>query len=76
MWDCDLKTYTAPPSTDKKRMKITADGIVEEEPDFLFEKNYDGLVYDAGNRTGNELNGTCQLGQLLMRGYEQELVNG
>ena len=28
------------------------------------------------DRTGNSLNGTCQLGQLLMRGYDQELRNG
>jgi hypothetical protein len=49
---------------------------MEEEADFLFEKHYDALVLESGNRTGNELNGDCQLGQLLMRGYEQELMNG
>lgn len=52
-------------------------GLLRESPDFLFEKNYDALLYGStGNSTGNELNGTCQLGQLLMRGYDQELQNG
>ena len=77
MWNCDLKTYISPPSADKGAV-ITEEGeVLEEEPDFLFEKRYDALEFGGGrNRTGNELNGTCQLGQLLMRGYEQELQNG
>ncbi|KAL7463246.1 hypothetical protein ACHAXS_003618 [Conticribra weissflogii] len=68
-----------------------SEGILEEEPDFLFEKRYDALKFASSAKqqqssiyqvdppyttTGNELNGTCQLGQLLMRGYEQELSNG
>ena len=67
----------APPSTDKSSIKMNAalGGVLEEEADFLFEKRYDALLL-MKNRTGNELNGTCQLGQLLMRGYEQELTNG
>ena len=78
VWDCDLKTYTAPPSTDKSKMITNVEyGLLRESPDFLFEKNYDALLYGStGNSTGNELNGTCQLGQLLMRGYDQELQNG
>jgi hypothetical protein len=78
MWNCDLKTYISPPSADRGAV-ITEEGeVLEEEPDFLFEKRYDALAFGGGgrNRTGNELNGTCQLGQLLMRGYEQELQNG
>lgn len=72
----------APPSTDKSKIIVDAsssgDGsVVEEEPDFLFEKRYDALLYSSGNgTTGNELNGSCMMGQLLMRGYEQELMNG
>ena len=46
-----------------------------KEPDFLFEKRYDALIISP-EKTGNNLNGTCQLGQLLMRGYDQELRNG
>eukprot|EP00804_Cyclotella_cryptica_P028637 CCRYP_008166-RA/>CCRYP_008166-RA protein AED:0.20 eAED:0.20 QI:507/0.75/0.6/1/0.5/0.4/5/1181/519 len=76
IWNCDLKTYISPPSTGKERVVNGDGGILEEEPDFLFEKRYDALMYQNGNSTGNELNGTCQLGQLLMRGYDQEMQNG
>jgi len=41
---------------------------------FLFEKNYDALRDPPQLR--NLLNGTCEKGQLLMRGYVQELHNG
>lgn len=64
----------APPSA--KFKSNHGDNLMEEEADFLFEKHYDALELEDGNRTGNELNGDCQLGQLLMRGYEQELKNG
>jgi hypothetical protein len=74
IWNCDLKTYMAPPSAQFKSNH--GDNLMEEEADFLFEKHYDALVLEGGNRTGNELNGDCQSGQLLMRGYEQELKNG
>lgn len=50
-------------------------GALSQEPDFLFEKRYDALRVSP-SRTGNFLNGTCQLGQLLSRGYDQELRNG
>ncbi|KAL3937473.1 MAG: hypothetical protein SGBAC_007430 [Bacillariaceae sp.] len=71
VWNCDIKTYLSPPS--QKR-------IYEEEdedshggaPMFLFD-----LVFDALKPPlSNTLNGTCQEGQLLLRGYEQQLYNG
>jgi hypothetical protein len=70
IWNCDLKTYSSPPATTKEKGKqVDEDGnLLEEEPDFLFEKRYDAAH--------NILNGTCQLGQLLAKGYEQELSNG
>jgi hypothetical protein len=55
---------------------------------FLFEKKYDALIphpvegEDSTSTTtttmsfSNALNGTCQVGQLLLQGYEQELQNG
>lgn len=48
---------------------------------FLFEKKYDTFTNIFGSSelkstVTNELNGTCQLGQLLLQGYEQELTNG
>ena len=41
---------------------------------FLFDKQYDVLQHPP--QLKNQLNGTCQMGQLLLRGYEQELHNG
>ena len=77
IWNCDLKTYVSPPAATKEKGKQVVDngGLLEEEPDFLFEKRYDALRTSA-EATGNLLNGTCQLGQLIMRGYNQELQNG
>jgi len=42
---------------------------------FIFEKHYDALR-DPSNNLANVLRGTCQVGQLILRGYEQELQNG
>jgi hypothetical protein len=77
VWDCELTTMTSPPPPP----------VVEEEEEgqpeqasagadamFLFEKRYDALQNPP--RLSNELNGTCQRGQLLLRGYDQELANG
>lgn len=41
----------------------------------LFDKRYDVLRHPAWNLS-NELNGTCQSGQLLLRGYQQMIING
>ena len=44
---------------------------------FLFEKRYDALETSPfGGDNKNQLNGTCQLGQLILQGYQQELQNG
>jgi hypothetical protein len=75
IWNCDLTTILAPP---------TPNHVKEEEGDhqmeatnamFLFEKKYDALA-DPKDGLTNELNGTCQVGQLLLQGYEQEILNG
>ena len=42
---------------------------------FLFQKKYDALKFPQYNLR-NDLNGTCQMGQLLLQGYEQSLQNG
>lgn len=77
-WNCNLTTYLATPPPQR---------IAQEEgyvnPDayqsglVLFEKRYDALQ-DPGrsNQFSNILNGTCQQGQLILQGYEQELQNG
>ena len=68
-WDCRLTTIMAPPNGDVSSWdKLDASF-------FLFEKEYDALPYRKDGLS-NELNGTCQVGQLLLRGYEQELLNG
>jgi hypothetical protein len=80
IWDCDLTTLLAPP---------TPLHIMEEEGTkllsaaaksmFLFDKHYDALPGGKGGeggRNSNIFNGTCQLGQLLLQGYDQLLING
>eukprot|EP00984_Skeletonema_dohrnii_P014009 scaffold5861_cov98-Skeletonema_dohrnii-CCMP3373.AAC.7 len=83
VWNCDLLTYMSPPATTKEKGKEVDEhgNLLDEEPDFLFEKRYDALLSKQTNgggsiESGNILNGTCQMGQLLARGYEQELSNG
>jgi len=76
-WNCKLTTIMTPPS-------VETIGVDEGKRDrsknldssfFLFEKFYDALPY-LKDGLSNELNGTCQKGQLIMQGYEQELKNG
>lgn len=75
VWDCPLKTLVMPPSPTR---------VVEEEEEegaevdifaksmFLFTKDYDALKAPQAN----VLNGTCELGQLILQGYEQQVKNG
>jgi hypothetical protein len=73
VWNCNLTTYLSPPPPER----VTEEGadVGLEESMFLFEKRYDALVTPQYNLS-NSLNGTCQLGQLILQGYEQELANG
>jgi hypothetical protein len=61
-----LFTLTCP-----RHHQSTANNI-QDSPLFLLEKRYDALHEPMSNY----LNGTCQVGQLLEPGYEQELRNG
>ena len=63
IWNCNLTTFLAPP------LSATAG---ENNVMFLFEKQYNALQAPLRNK----LNGTCQVGQLLLRGFSQELANG
>lgn len=52
-----------------------------DNPMFLFEKRYDATYSPSGSdqypkRIRNELQGTCELGQLTTRGYRQQRLNG
>jgi len=76
IWDCNLTAYLAPPPP----ARVTEEGADAGtgEAMFLFEKRYDAFV-DRTSQSGflsNFLNGTCQVGQLLLQGYQQEVVNG
>ena len=59
-WNCELTTWMSPPRFDPN------------ENYFLFQKKYDALSPPLGNLLG----GSCQVGQLLVPGYEQEITNG
>lgn len=74
-WDCNLTTYLATPPPQRIQQE---EGYVSPNGQsglVLFEKRYDSLQ-DPGDQLSNVLNGTCQKGQLILQGYEQELQNG
>eukprot|EP00560_Eucampia_antarctica_P008333 CAMPEP_0197826666 /NCGR_PEP_ID=MMETSP1437-20131217/3591_1 /TAXON_ID=49252 ORGANISM="Eucampia antarctica, Strain CCMP1452" /NCGR_SAMPLE_ID=MMETSP1437 /ASSEMBLY_ACC=CAM_ASM_001096 /LENGTH=611 /DNA_ID=CAMNT_0043427195 /DNA_START=140 /DNA_END=1975 /DNA_ORIENTATION=- len=79
-WDCELKTMMSPPAPPEiTSAENNNNNAKKEDPElagegsmFLFEKRYDGLTKPLKNI----MNGTCQMGQLLLRGYVQELENG
>jgi Histidine phosphatase superfamily (branch 2) len=75
VWDCDLTTFMAPPIIDNKSNDDDDDEESQQLPMCLFEKKYDALLFPQDQLT-NELNGTCQMGQLLVQGHEQQLQNG
>lgn len=75
IWNCDLTTYLSPPSPKRVEEEEQLPDESSSPAMFLFEKHYDALM-DPVHNLRNDLNGTCQLGQLLLQGYEQELTNG
>ncbi|CAB9509291.1 Pfam:Acid_phosphat_A [Seminavis robusta] len=65
VWNCDLKTQMAQPTpVDPDHSEVV-----------LFEKQYDALL-DPDQGLSNGLFGTCQTGQLIQRGYDQQIENG
>lgn len=67
IWDCELTTMTG----------VSFPGMeehIKETSMFLFEKRYDALQKTP--QITNVFNGTCQVGQLLLQGFDQELRNG
>ena len=89
VWDCELTSFLSPPSPREIREEEESSETSSFPPAavhgnnstvsgggsdamFLFEKKYDALQKPQHNL----LNGTCQLGQLLLRGYDQELFTG
>jgi hypothetical protein len=72
VWNCTLNTYLSPPPLSQVDRQEGKDSS-RSDATFLFEKKYDALKSPLTNLLGN---GTCQVGQLLPQGYEQELTNG
>jgi hypothetical protein len=79
VWNCELNTMMSPPAPPQIHAAENDPQKVNNDPElagegamFLFEKRYDGLPPPLKN----QMNGTCQVGQLLLRGYVQELTNG
>jgi len=63
IWNCDdITTFMTAPSRNGTGTSSSDSAF------FLFEKRYDALK--------NALNGTCQMGQLLQHGYDQQIQNG
>jgi len=77
VWDCDdLTTFMTSPSRNETGISSTTKTTIPVDPAFfLFEKRYDALHFPRDGLT-NILNGTCQMGQLLQQGYDQQIKNG
>lgn len=75
IWNCDLTTILAPPPPNHVKEEEGEHQLEASNAMFLFEKKYDALA-DPKDGLTNELGGTCQVGQLLLQGYEQEILNG
>jgi hypothetical protein len=73
VWNCPLTTTLAPP-TPERVYQEEGNKDMKEECMILYDKTYDALKFHGGDK--NVLNGTCQLGQLILQGYEQQIKNG
>jgi Histidine phosphatase superfamily (branch 2) len=76
-WDCELNTVMAPPDPNAVAQEEgDSTNFLPDDAFFLYEKVYDALNSGEEGALRNELNGTCQVGQLLVQGYEQQIQNG
>jgi Histidine phosphatase superfamily (branch 2) len=73
VWDCNLTSWISLPPPEE----VTVEGgeASTGKAMFFFDKHYDALTY-LTSKTSNFLGGTCQNGQLILQGYEQEIQNG
>mmetsp|Transcript_3972 Transcript_3972/g.9729 ORF Transcript_3972/g.9729 Transcript_3972/m.9729 type:complete len:707 (+) Transcript_3972:50-2170(+) len=90
VWDCNLKTIMLatepnPRITVGPHSKTENNDHDHDHGSFLVEKVYDAFL--EGDRRSsstssvftpykNHLNGTCQKGQLIQQGYDQQVTNG
>ena len=77
-WNCELKTFISPPPEPDmlvlEGVTTNVSNVDRRSAMFLFEKHYD--AFETSPTFSNILNGTCEVGQLLLRGYVQEKFNG
>jgi hypothetical protein len=75
VWDCNLTTRistSVPPTTDQGSGMV----LLEKVYDALISTD-DSLIYNDNRLVlKNNLNGTCQAGQLVQQGYDQQQANG
>ena len=69
IWDCQLTTLLS------TRPYYEGQSDDEDKGSFLVEKIYDAFQGDEAPYR-NRMNGTCQDGQLIKQGYDQQLSNG
>jgi hypothetical protein len=72
VWNCDLHTLSMPPNPERIIQEEGETKVFAQKSAFLFEKQYDALK----SPQSNILNGTCNEGQLILQGYEQQVWNG
>jgi hypothetical protein len=76
-WDCALTTVMAPPDPNAvSQEEGDSTSWLPDDAFFLYEKVYDALNSAEDGALKNELNGSCQVGQMLLQGYEQQIENG
>jgi len=87
VWDCSLRSMVMPPSPERvleeeeissatssngKSSSTSTSSLKIPKSMLFFTTQYDALEKPLSNT----LNGTCQMGQLLLQGYDQQVKNG
>jgi hypothetical protein len=80
IWDCQLKTLLSTRPYDNNHDEGTQSVSVSNSDDrgqFVVEKIYDAFLGEkVPSPYRNTMNGTCQDGQLIQQGYDQQIQNG
>lgn len=77
-WDCNLTTWVTTPSPQAiavDEASSSSSSNPDAMPLSMLEKRYNALM-DPKDDLSNQLNGTCQYGQLILPGYDQQITNG
>lgn len=78
VWDCNLTAVIGLTTRkDEQKLEHYGTNIQNEGTSFTFQKKYDALInHGLDQGVQNLLHGTCEAGQLLLQGYDQEYANG